>query len=288
MARLLQVLLAAVPFLQPSLSLLSTGSISVMSSVALRLALPVRRGCSVGQLRRHFCAQQLAVAPVTQPVIHENFRNGSQELRIWESTSGALVAQHDEVEDIDACKWTLERARHHVLAFGTKNLNKSSPKDVHNTLMVLRFLHDLETRIEELRHEDLGTVAVELFERPWVLSRSSSWGRATEVLQLRPRPDSLARRAVMAAISPVVAPVGALSTYFKAGSANSLAACKWYFRAVTDFPCRVQLDQCYLVVEGDYTSMAEAAASGIDVCRFVHGFLPHFRSTKTSMVIDVK
>jgi len=228
-----------------------------------------------------FCLKQAARVPcstlrcVSRTFTTERYKNGPQELRIWESTSGGIVAQHDEVEDFDAVKWAIDRARHHVLTGGSRRWQTSS-EDARSMLMTARFLHDLETRVEQLSQDELGTCAVELFERPWVVSRGgSTWSRGVEVLQLRPRPDSLARRVAMAALSPVVAPVGAFVTYLKAGSANSVAACKWYFRAVTEIPCRVQLDRCYHVVDGDLPAMAEAVALGEDVRNAVHGFLPH-------------
>jgi len=123
--------------------------------------------------------------------------------------------------------------------------------------MVLRFLIDLEDRIDHLSREGLGTVAVELFERPWIftcdLARDRSKGKSrsqsskTEILRLRPRPDGLGKRAAFAALSPVIAPVGAMLTYMRMGSANTIAACKWYFRAIVELPCRIALDRLYHV-----------------------------------------
>jgi hypothetical protein len=123
-------------------------------------------------------------------------------------------------------------------------------------LMATRFLLDLEEKVEKLSDAGYGTCAIDIFERPWVLT----CGNNVEILRLRPRPDSLLKRVALAALSPVVAPAGALLTYVKSGSTNSLAAFKWYFRAIAEMPTTVELDSSYHV-EGSYSDLEACATS---------------------------
>jgi len=187
--------------------------------------------------------------------------------------------------------------------------------------MAMRFLLDLGDRVERLDKDGLGTCAVELFERPWVVTHGAVATTSTSasdaagsdssleqlmmssamavaaararrqsasamfwpeqprpLLQLQPRPDGLAKRVVAAVLSPIVAPIGAAVAYFKSGRlrANGAAACKWYFRAVTEVPCHVRLDQSYRVDEGirDMEELVEAAHTEEGPRRLVHGSVP--------------
>lgn len=182
----------------------------------------------------------------------ERYNGGAPLIEFWENDLGALVAQHDELEDIDCCRWAIKRVCERLC----QPEPKCTPEQKCKKLMALRFLLDLEDRIEELSNEGYGTCAIDIFERPWVLTCADD----TEILRLRPRPDGLIKRAAFAALSPVIAPMGALATYVKSGSANSVAAFKWYFRAIAELPTKVELDNSYRV-EGSYSDLEACAAS---------------------------
>jgi len=185
------------------------------------------------------------------PVATEKYNDGPQCIEFWENSAGALVAQHDELEDIESCRWaircTCERLR--------QSIPNQTVEQKSRQLMALRFLLDLEEKVEKLSDEGFGTCAIDIFERPWVLMCGDD-----EILRLRPRPDSVCKRLAFAALGPVLAPAGALVTYVKSGKANGIAALKWYFRAVAELPSTVQLDNSYRL-EGSYTDLEACASS---------------------------
>lgn len=237
---------------------------------------------------RAFASAGGDVAAAAGPSVVENYQDGPSELVIWQDERG-LIAQHDEIQDIDGCKWAIARVCHHMLTrFASP---ERSVDDMRGMLLAVRFLVDLAERVERLDQDGYSTCAVELFERPWIVSRGGAPGVARTpsalhkrwrepkqpLLQLRPRPDSFARRAMLAIAAPIIAPVGALVSYLRSGGANSLASCKWYFRAITEVPCHVELDGGYRL-EGcsdNREELAAAVASGCDGARrFVHGSLP--------------
>jgi hypothetical protein len=186
------------------------------------------------------------------------YNDGPQLIEFWENDAGALVAQHDELEDIESCRWAIGRI--------CQRLREESRLTPEQKCLALRFLVDLEEKVEKLSDEGYGTCAIEIFERPWVLT----CGDNIEILCLRPRPDGVIKRLAFAALSPVVAPAGALLTYVKSNSANGMAAFKWYFRAVAELPSKVQLDSSYRV-EGSNSDL-EACASSLtfdDVRRLI-------------------
>jgi hypothetical protein len=192
----------------------------------------------------------------------EKFKDGPQTIEFWQNDLGALVAQHDEVEDIESCRWAIRCVDSKLRQFEICQ----TPEEQWNRLMALRFLLDLEERIEKLSDEGYGTCAVDLFERPWVVTCSGG----KEILRLRPRPDSLLKRATLAVLSPVVAPAGALITYVKSGGANSLAACKWYFRAITEVPSTVELNSCYRVKRYSSRNVCTSTPTSGDLRRFIN------------------
>jgi len=200
------------------------------------------------------CADD-AEEPVPAATDTETYKEGPQLIQFWENDAGALVAQHDELEDIEACRWAIrcvcERLRQPAA--------NQTPEHKTRRLMALRFLLDMEDRIEQLSDEGLGTCAIEIFERPWVLTCSDG----DEILRFRPRPDTILKRMAFAIMSPVVAPAGALLTYVKSGSTNGMAAFKWYVRAVVEMPTTVHLDDSYRV-EGSYSDL-EACVSSSDL-----------------------
>jgi hypothetical protein len=174
--------------------------------------------------------------------------------------AGALVAEHDEVEDIEGCRWVIRSVCERL------KQPSQTPTEAWNKLKALRFLLDLEEKVSTLSDAGYGTCAVELFERPWVVNCRDN----TEILRLRPRPDGMLKRAVFAVLSPVVAPAGALFTFVKSNGANGRAAFKWYFRAIAEFPTKVQLDDSYQI-EGAYQDVEAELAylSFEDVRRLV-------------------
>jgi len=194
------------------------------------------------------------------PVETQKFKDGAQRIEFWENDAGALVAQHDELEDIESCRWALKCICERLC----QPVAGETMKQKARRMMALRFVLDLEERVEALSDEGYGTCAIDIFERPWVLT----CGDNTEILRLRPRPDSLLRRAAFAALSPVLAPAGALVAYVKSGSTNSMAAFKWYFNAVAELPTTVELDSCYQV-EGSESDL-EACASSVTFSELRH------------------
>lgn len=243
----------ALPAVPPSLRLGGRGA------GASALA-PLGRGfCS----ERHWGRRAAQTALEPAPVAMEKFRDGPQQIEFWQNDLGALVAQHDEIEDIESCRWAISCV--------DRQLRQPEPSCTNeerwSRLMAMRFLLDLEERVEKLSDEGYGTCAVDLFERPWVVTRNDG----KEVLRLRPRPDGLLKRAALAVMSPVIAPAGALVTYVKSGSANSVAAFKWYFRAIAEVPSTVRLDSCYRVQQGglgDRDACMSSSTSG-DLRRLV-------------------
>jgi hypothetical protein len=205
-----------------------------------------------------------------EPVASEAYKNGPQQIQFWRNPRGALVAEHDDIEDIEACRWAIQRVCQRVLDFQAGSIGLPA----WSRLLVLRFLLDLEDRIEHLSSEGLGTCAVELFERPWVITcnlgqSSGSYSSKTEVLRLRPRPDSWGKRAALAALSPVIAPVGAMVTYVRLGGWNTIAACKWYFRAIAELPCSIALDRSYRLEGSDNDVIKDDALQLDDARRLV-------------------
>lgn len=187
--------------------------------------------------------------PVT--VAKETLKDGPQLIEFWENEAGTLVAQYDELDDIESCRWAIRCVCERLRQPGSFTLEQKL-----NRMLALRFLLDLEDRIEQLSDQGYGTCAIDIFERPWVLECNDG----TEILRFRPRPDTLLKRMMFAAMSPVIAPAGALLTYVKSGSTNSMAQLKWYFRAIMEMPTTVQLDDSYRV-EGSYTDLEACAAA---------------------------
>lgn len=186
------------------------------------------------------------------PIATERFNDGPACVEFWENDAGALVAQHDELEDIESCRWAIRCICERLC----QTQPSWTPEQKCRRLMALRFLLDLEEKVEKLSDEGYGTCAIDVFERPWVLT----CGDNIEILRLRPRPDSVLKRIAFAALSPVLAPAGALVTYVQSGTQNSIAAFKWYFRAVAEMPSRVHLDRSYRV-EGSYSDLEACASS---------------------------
>lgn len=204
-----------------------------------------------------WCNRCIEESEEPAPVTSERFKDGPQLVECWENEAGAMVFQHDELEDIESCRWAIDcicqRLRQPESSLTTKQ-----------KCMALRFLMDLKAKVENLSDEGYGTCAIEVFERPWVLTCDDN----IEILCLRPRPDGLLKRMTFAALSPVFAPAGALLTYCKSGSENGAAAFKWYFRAVSELPTKVRLDSSYRV-EGSYSDLEAACKSSL-TCNDLH------------------
>ncbi|CAJ1407432.1 unnamed protein product [Effrenium voratum] len=106
--------------------------------------------------------------------------NSMPTLRAGKTDAGALLMQHFTVWDLKLQRRALEKIRSQVLQEPTENLNLQSETGVHNTLLVLRFLHDLESHLEKMNAALQASsneispdcdewAALELFCRPWVL-----------------------------------------------------------------------------------------------------------------------
>eukprot|EP00927_Polykrikos_kofoidii_P065768 TRINITY_DN61485_c0_g1_i1.p1 TRINITY_DN61485_c0_g1~~TRINITY_DN61485_c0_g1_i1.p1 ORF type:complete len:309 (-),score=51.92 TRINITY_DN61485_c0_g1_i1:125-1051(-) len=227
-------------------------------------------GTSTGSGRRPIVTSGSRFAPVV-----EMYKDGVSALEVWQDESGVLVAQHDDIQDIDGCKWALDRACHHMRELFTRT--ERTPNDLCGALMALRFLTDLGERVERLDKDGRSTCAVELFERPWLVTSCQKkaiaggplrhlrerMSKRTPLLQFRPRPDGVLKRAALAVLSPVVVPFGALVAYVRSGGESSQAALQWYFRAITEIPCHVKLEQGYEVDATicDRDDLAAAAAT---------------------------
>jgi len=209
-----------------------------------------------------------------------------QQLRLGESASGALVVQHAAAWHLDAQKEALQGARRSVLARKTSRLDTRTEEGAHNALLVLRFLHDLEGRLEAL-HTPIDEApvteeaasgagcawsAMELFCRPWVVAR----GKGEELLKLEefvPAP----LRALCAICSPWGVPLGALAAWVTVQSPEAFA--RLHLRRIAGpklRPWRVSLDSGYRVEAGGLgiEALADAAASGQGVLELVRGAAP--------------
>mmetsp|Transcript_26615 Transcript_26615/g.61166 ORF Transcript_26615/g.61166 Transcript_26615/m.61166 type:complete len:262 (-) Transcript_26615:48-833(-) len=234
-------------------------------------------------------SRSVATCSLVGPLSQETaaYRQGQSALVISQSRQSLfpLVAQHDDIQDIDACRWTLSCVNERLqatLASATSAEDQEAPmQDIRKCLLAMRFLKDLEHSVEKLSNDGMGPCAVELFERPWVVLCESDMSptripgfrrkRQQEILRLVPRPDSLVKRAAMAALGPLVLPIGALAYYMRNGAADGTAACKWYIRCVLEHPCKVNLDRGYKVDLSSTTGLSALATSSIS--ELVHGQL---------------
>lgn len=228
-----------------------------------------------------------------------------RQVRIGKEDSGTLVAQHAAAWTLGAQKKALAHVRHEVLAHPTQHLHTGTLEGVHNTLMVLRFLHDFEARLDSMdqpewpsKSEDTGKAAppepqasvpqvaedgdggaswlgLEFFCRPWVVKGSR---RGQELLRLEEFiPAHL--RAMCAVISPCGLPLGSLLAWLNLQ--DPVAFCKLHLRRIAGprvAPCRVALDSSYRV-EGGHLSIAalkDAALSGQGAHELVQGAIPEF------------
>uniref|UniRef100_A0A7S0AAF1 Uncharacterized protein n=1 Tax=Pyrodinium bahamense TaxID=73915 RepID=A0A7S0AAF1_9DINO len=199
---------------------------------------------------------------------------GEHRLRLGESEAGTLVAQHSMAFTLSAQKEAIEQVRRRVLDQPTQHLHTRSLEGVHNMLMVLRFLHDFEGRLEQMQGgaaeaaegvPTCGWSSLELFCRPWVVGCGHGrYLRGTELLRLEEHiPSSL--RILCAVLSPWGVPLGSLLAWVTLQS--PAAFCRLHLRRIIGphvAPCRVQLDLGYRVEDEGLSveALASAAAAG--------------------------
>mmetsp|Transcript_80870 Transcript_80870/g.205523 ORF Transcript_80870/g.205523 Transcript_80870/m.205523 type:complete len:276 (+) Transcript_80870:100-927(+) len=204
---------------------------------------------------------------------------------ISESRRGVLVARHEAAWTLEAQRDAIREIRQSVLARPTRHLHCSSRDGVHNTLMVLRFLHDFEGRVAQVQcgssggsEEDDGASpdkwsSLELFCRPWVVSQ----GGGPTLLRMEEHvPPSL--RALCAVCSPWGLPFGSLLAWVTLQSPK--AFCRLHLRRIAGpglAPWHVRADATYRVELGDADAEAalkEVVASPMRICDIVKGDPP--------------
>lgn len=195
------------------------------------------------------------------------------------------MAQHAAAWTLAAQKQALDQVRRRVLSAAegrdpTPHFHANDIEGAENIILALRFLHDLEGRVEELERAcssceevedgDEPSAAkctwtpLELFCRPWVIGISRGSRRAKEILRLEEHvPGSL--RALCGVFFPCGIPIGALLAWVTVQSPRAFT--KLHVRRIMGnriSPCRVRLDQSYRVEAPGLGpgALAEAAVAG--------------------------
>lgn len=206
-------------------------------------------------------------------------RPSAVNMRVGCTEDASLVVQHSAVWTLDMQRGALARIRREVLAQPTRNLNLRTMEGIHNTLLVLRFLHDLEGLLEQMNTEasiDAETkradewAALELFCRPWVVARSAG----AELLRLEEFVPPMLR-ALCLAVFPCMVPLSALVAWVAVQSPR--AFCRLHLRRIAGpqvAPCRISLDSGYRIEIRDMglEALAEAVLKG-SALNFVQGGL---------------
>lgn len=215
-------------------------------------------------------------------------RPSTVNLRVGCTEDASLVVQHSVVWTLDMQRGALAKIRREVLAQPTQNLNLRTMEGIHNTLLVLRFLHDLEGLLEQMNTEatiDAETkradewAALELFCRPWVLARSAG----AELLRLEEFVPPMLR-ALCLAVFPCMVPLSALVAWVAVQSPR--AFCRLHLRRIAGprlAPCRISLDSGYRIEISDMglEALAEAVLQG-SALTFVQGGLHPVLSSAAS------
>jgi hypothetical protein len=230
-----------------------------------------------------------------------NLLESQGEHRFGRSDAGAFVLQHHGAWTFEEQKVLLEVLRLHVIAHPTQHLHTRSIEGVHNLLMVLRFLHDMESCLEDLQQAALQEVrelqeeeedddeepeaasqlhpcrwsALELFCRPWVVTHQGG----PPLLCLEEHLDPLLRT-LCALCSPWGLPFGSLLAWVTLQSPS--AFCRLHVRRIVGprlAPYRVQLAGSYNVqAEGfGLEALKDMAANPASIREVVKGVLPQLR-----------
>lgn len=196
--------------------------------------------------------------------------------------SGALLTQHFAVWEPERQKQTLKGIRKKILQEPTEKLNLKSEAGIRNTMLVLRFLHDLEQQLDAMNS---GTetqegeasencdewAGMEFFCRPWVIAADSN----TELLRIEEFVDPLLRGfcgLLSAAGAPVLAVAAAWLQMHSPRAWMQLHSHRLFGPSWN--PCKVQLDAGYRIDSGlSFKEMADACAKGLSV-GMVKGDLP--------------
>lgn len=201
------------------------------------------------------------------------------------TNSGALLTQHFAVWEPDTQKQTLKRIRKKVLTEPTEKLNLQTDSGVRNTMLVLRFLHDLEHHLDAMNSQKIGNndgessetcdeewAALELFCRPWIIAADSN----TELLRIEEFVDPLLRGFCGVLSLFGGAPMAVAATWLQVQSprawlrlhSHRLFGPNWN-------PCKVQLDAGYRIEATGLTfsEMAEACSKDLSN-HLVKGDLP--------------
>ncbi|CAJ1428222.1 unnamed protein product [Effrenium voratum] len=213
--------------------------------------------------------------------------NSMPTLRAGKTDAGALLMQHFTVWDLKLQRRALEKIRSQVLQEPTENLNLQSETGVHNTLLVLRFLHDLESHLEKMNAALQASsneispdcdewAALELFCRPWVLVSGG-----VELLRVEEFVDPCIRVMMGAAASCALVPMAAMATaWLRVQSPR--AWCRLHARRLLGpswDPCRIQLDKSYRIDASlELPELAEAVSKG-RALHLVKGVVPELGKT---------
>jgi len=243
--------------------------------------------CLVGETRTMLASRRMAWGVGWQairqaPELAEATASASSEhqWRIGQSGAGAVVAQHEGVWTPQGQKGVLREVRLHLLSQPTQHMHTKSIEGVSNMLLVLRFLHDLESRLEHFEEgsgsdadESCMWSARELFCRPWVLANTAG----PILLRLEEHvPPTL--RTLCALCSPWGVPLGSLLAWVTLQSPS--AFCRLHARRIVGpriAPCCVQLGVNNYQIEArglGLEALAEAARSPAGVHELVKGTLP--------------
>lgn len=197
---------------------------------------------------------------------------------------GALLTQHFEVWEPKRQKATLNRIRTKILTEPTDQLNLRSDSGIRNTMLVLRFLHDLEGRLDQMhasaeKEDDSSEsdgdfwAASEIFCRPWIIAVDSN----TELLRFEEFVDPVFRAFCGVLSLFGCAPFAVTAAWLQVQSPRAW----WRLHTHRVFgpdwnPCKVHLDAGYRIEETGLSlrEMAEAVARGRSISGMVSGAIP--------------
>jgi len=232
---------------------------------------------------------------------------GDHGVRIGETRDGAVLAEHQAAWTLDSQKDAIHHVRKHILSQPTWHLHPDNKHGARNTLLVLRFLHDFEGRLQLMqsqaenrsveederdyynsppssREEEEQEVeppavpcrwsSLELFCRPWVVSL----GEGDVILRMHEHiPRAL--RGVCGLCSPCGLPLGALLAWVTLQS--PLAFSRLHMRRIIG----PQLSAHHVCLDSAYNVSADIACPEAietiasrpnDISTLVDGALPEF------------
>jgi len=200
---------------------------------------------------------------------------------------GTLVAEHSVAWTLDAQRDVFAEVRSSLLEHQTRHIHTRDPEGVGNTLMVLRFLHDLETKVHELQndgdeeqHLDAWS-ALDYFCRPWVVTKSKN----DPLLCLQEHVPPL-NRALCGVCWPVGLSLGALGAWVTMQSPE--AFCRLHVRRIVGNrlrPTKVNVDSTYRLACATFeveAALKEVMDAPRRICDVVKGEIPSTIATPST------